>query len=57
MLKSLEFTDSSNNVSFPVKSVTLHLDFVAICVNGVCVCQEPIFVQLKSISLFSFQLL
>ena len=26
------------------------------CANGVCVCQEPIFVQLKSISLFLFQL-
>ena len=53
MSKSLKFTDSSNNVSFPVKSVTLHLDFIAICVCVcVCVLETHILYRLKAFPIF-----
>ena len=53
MLKGPKFTDSSNNVSFPVKSVTLHLDFIARCVCAcVCVLETHILYRLKAFPIF-----
>ena len=50
------FTDSSNNMSFPVKSVTLHLEFVERCVCAcVCVLEKHILYRLKAFPIFSFQ--
>ena len=55
-LKSLIPVRSSHFSPFPVKLVQNYSIFVAICVNGMCVCLAIVFVQLKSIFLFSFQL-
>ena len=59
MQEQLKMTDFSNIQSFQSFSSKISLfllQYVWICVNGMCVCLRTRFVQLKSIPLFSFQL-